>query len=137
VKSKISGADLVAVTVKAWLGNPISRQLLKWVSVRNEDGSRLDLALQNYTGRETKTGLKDKFAYKVIKLAIDKGAASFGVPRKEIKQALNHTVVRRGLANVLEGIARYGIQRPQTTAAPFLIVWNLTKQCNLKCKHCY
>jgi MoaA/NifB/PqqE/SkfB family radical SAM enzyme len=46
-------------------------------------------------------------------------------------------MVRRGIANVLEGIGHYGVQRPQTTAAPFLIVWNFTKQCNLKCKHCY
>jgi MoaA/NifB/PqqE/SkfB family radical SAM enzyme len=46
-------------------------------------------------------------------------------------------MVRRGIANVLEGIGYYGVQRPQTTAAPFLVVWNFTKQCNLKCKHCY
>jgi radical SAM protein with 4Fe4S-binding SPASM domain len=46
-------------------------------------------------------------------------------------------MVRRGIANVLEGIGYYGVQRPQTTAAPFLIVWNFTRQCNLRCKHCY
>jgi radical SAM protein with 4Fe4S-binding SPASM domain len=27
--------------------------------------------------------------------------------------------------------------RPQTTIAPFLVVWNYTRLCNLKCKHCY
>ena len=123
--------------MKTWLGNPISRQLLKWVSVRNENGSRLDLALKNYADERTRAGLKDKFACKVIELAIDRGAASFGVPKKEIKEALKHPIIRRGLANVFEGIARYGIQRPQTTAAPFLVVWDFTKQCNLKCKHCY
>jgi radical SAM protein with 4Fe4S-binding SPASM domain len=46
-------------------------------------------------------------------------------------------MVRRGIANVLEGIGYYGVQRPQTTAAPFLLVWNFTKQCNLRCRHCY
>ena len=135
--SKIHEADLVTSTVRTWLGNPISRNLLKWISVRDKNGSRLDLALKNYTGEEVKIGLKDKLAYKVVKLAIDKGAESFGVPKEEIKEALKYPIVRRGLANILEGIAHYGIQRPQTTAAPFLAVWNFTNQCNLKCKHCY
>ncbi len=46
-------------------------------------------------------------------------------------------MVRRGIANVLEGIGHYVVKRPQTTDASFLKVWNITKQCNLKCKHCY
>ncbi|MEM4576377.1 MAG: radical SAM protein [Candidatus Nezhaarchaeales archaeon] len=45
--------------------------------------------------------------------------------------------VRRGLTLVLKGIAKYGITVPQKLPAPFLIVWNFTNMCNLKCKHCY
>ncbi len=40
-------ADLVANTVKLWLGNPISRRLLRWVSKRNEGSSKLEVALKN------------------------------------------------------------------------------------------
>jgi radical SAM protein with 4Fe4S-binding SPASM domain len=38
---------------------------------------------------------------------------------------------------VLKGIAQYGVTKPQLLIAPFLVVWNLTNACNLKCKHCY
>jgi len=31
----------------------------------------------------------------------------------------------------------YGITRPYRTPAPFLVVWNYTNACNLRCKHCY
>ena len=45
--------------------------------------------------------------------------------------------VRRGLTLVLKGIAKYGVTVPQKMPGPFLIVWNFTNMCNLKCKHCY
>ena len=130
-------ADLVANTVEAWLGNPVSRSLLKWVSKRTEKGSKLESALERYIGGREKLGFQEKLAYLIVKLALDKGSESFGFSKEQLKESLRNPVVRRGIANVLEGIGYYGVQRPQTTAAPFLIVWNFTKQCNLRCKHCY
>lgn len=53
------------------------------------------------------------------------------------KEYIKIPSVRRGLALVLEGIAEYGITVPQKLPAPFLVVWNFTNMCNLKCKHCY
>lgn len=44
---------------------------------------------------------------------------------------------RKGLASVLEGIAKYGPQKPFTAYAPFLVVWNISRLCNLACIHCY
>jgi len=38
---------------------------------------------------------------------------------------------------VLEGIGKYGVQKPFVSRSPFLVVWNFTKACNLNCKHCY
>ena len=46
MRSKIHEAELVESTVKTWLGNSISRRLLQWVSIRDKNGSRLDLALK-------------------------------------------------------------------------------------------
>jgi len=43
----------------------------------------------------------------------------------------------RGFALMMRGIRKYGIRIPFTPAAPFLIVWNYTYKCNLRCKHCY
>lgn len=130
-------ADLVANTVKRWLGNPISRSLLKWVSKRTEKGSKLEVALKKYVGETEKLSFQEKLAYLIVKLALDRGSESFGVSKEQMIESLKLPVVRRGIANILEGIGYYGVQRPQTTAAPFLIVWNFTKQCNLRCKHCY
>ncbi|MEM3708723.1 MAG: radical SAM protein [Nitrososphaerales archaeon] len=130
-------ADLVVNTVKTWLGNPILRILLRWISKRTEKGSKLEHALKKYAGGNEKLSLQEKLAYFIVKLALDKGSESFGVLKEQLVESLKNPVVRRGIANILEGIGYYGIQRPQTTAAPFLVVWNFTKQCNLKCKHCY
>ena len=130
-------ADLVANTVKTWLGNPVSRSLLKWVSKRTENNSKLEVALKKYVDEAQKLSFQEKLAYSIVKLALDKGSESFGVSKEQTIESLKNPMVRRGIANVLEGIGYYGVQRPQTTAAPFLIVWNFTKQCNLRCKHCY
>ncbi|MEM3659462.1 MAG: hypothetical protein QXU11_03500 [Thermoproteota archaeon] len=93
--------------------------------------------MTKYTGEPVKLNFQEKLAYLIVKLALDKGSESFGFSKEQLHESLRNPVVRRGIANVLEGIGYYGVQRPQTTAAPFLIVWNFTKQCNMRCKHCY
>jgi radical SAM protein with 4Fe4S-binding SPASM domain len=130
-------ADMVASMVNTWLGNPVSRLMLRWVSKRGENGSRLDNALKRYAGYDVGYGFSDRIAYRVVKTALDKGTESFGLPKNEIKESLKEPIVRRGLANILEGIGKYGVMKPQLCAAPFLVVWGFTKQCNLRCKHCY
>lgn len=130
-------ADMVASIVNTWLGNPFSRLMLRWVSKRGKNGSRLDGALKRYAGYETDSGFSDRIAYMVVRTALNKGAESFGIPKSEVREALKEPVVRRGLGNILEGIGKYGVMRPQLCAAPFLVVWDFTKQCNLRCKHCY
>jgi len=88
-------------------------------------------------GEPGELSIQERLAYLVVKLALDKGSKSFGVSVEQMKASLKDPIMRRSIANVLEGIGYYGVQRPQTAAAPFLIVWNFTKQCNLRCKHCY
>jgi len=43
----------------------------------------------------------------------------------------------RGFGLMMKGVEKYGVKVPFTPAGPFEIVWNLTYQCNLRCKHCY
>jgi radical SAM protein with 4Fe4S-binding SPASM domain len=43
----------------------------------------------------------------------------------------------RGFGLMMRGIKKYGVRVPFVPSGPFEIVWNLTYQCNLKCKHCY
>ena len=48
-----------------------------------------------------------------------------------------HEAWLKGFSLMMKGIKDYGIRIPFTPAGPFEIVWNLTYQCNLECKHCY
>jgi MoaA/NifB/PqqE/SkfB family radical SAM enzyme len=43
----------------------------------------------------------------------------------------------KGFGLMMKGVKKYGIRFPFTPAGPFEIVWNVTYQCNLRCKHCY
>lgn len=132
------GAALVERTVKTWLGNPISRALLKWVSKRENGKSRLERCLEKYAEiRDELHGIGDSLAYRIVSSALNRGAEAFGISKEEMKEHLKHAIIRRGIANILEGIAVNGVQKPQTCAAPFLIVWDFTHKCNLRCKHCY
>lgn len=43
----------------------------------------------------------------------------------------------RGFGLMMKGVEKYGVRIPFTPAGPFEVVWNVTYQCNLRCKHCY
>jgi len=43
----------------------------------------------------------------------------------------------RGFGLMMKGVEKYGVRLPFTPAGPFEMVWDLTYQCNLRCKHCY
>jgi radical SAM protein with 4Fe4S-binding SPASM domain len=65
------------------------------------------------------------------------GSRTFKIDLETARSSLRVPYFRSGLINVLEGISKYGVTRPQRLAAPFLVVWNLTNACNLRCQHCY
>jgi len=43
----------------------------------------------------------------------------------------------KGFGLMMKAVEKYGVRIPFTPAGPFEIVWNVTYQCNLRCKHCY
>jgi len=87
-KTRVNEADLVANTVEIWLGNPISRSLLKWVSKRTKNGSKLETALKKYVGAAEKLSFQEKIAYSIVKLALGKGSESFGVSKEQMIESL-------------------------------------------------
>jgi len=68
---------------------------------------------------------------------VDLLAGEMGVNREEVLKFLQDPYNRRGLASIIKGIATYGVTRPQVLYAPFMVVWDFTKRCNLRCRHCY
>jgi radical SAM protein with 4Fe4S-binding SPASM domain len=131
-------AHVVAKTVETWLGNPVTRGMLKFACSTGKNGIRLDYGLKRYSGLIDNGGdFWDNMAYRFVKFTIDKGSTAFGVEPETMREGLKDPVFRRALVNVLGGIAEHGVQKPQVSIAPFLVVWNFTHCCNLRCKHCY
>jgi len=100
--------------------------------------SYLEIALDDYTGEQGSTYSPiSKLTSWTVSLAIDLGCKAFGMNRNQAVKAIGAPYFKKGLVNILDGVGRYGITRPQRLAAPFLVVWNYTNACNLNCKHCY
>jgi radical SAM protein with 4Fe4S-binding SPASM domain len=130
--------DVIIESVEKWLDNPVARTMLKLVCGKSKHGgNRLDIAIRKYLGENIKCDVRDALASVVVKFVLDHGASAFGYSSANLKENLSDPLIRRGMVNVLEGIAKYGTRRPFTSVAPFLVVWNYTKACNLRCEHCY
>jgi len=124
--------------LKSTIGNPITRKILSGFGFCDRCGKNsIEVALELYTNTRNDACLKCKLAEKTIRSILKTGSKAFGVDSNVIKEQFSHPSWRKGLANVLTGIARFGVQRPFISGAPFLVVWDITYACNLKCKHCY
>jgi len=130
-------AESMAQLVEKWLDNPLSRSILRFCTARDACGRRVELALKRYAGEDVKLCTKCSAAYHMIAKILDSILGRSHLDRSSIQQHLRDAMWRKGLASVLEGIAEYGINRPFTGFSPFLIVWNVTRACNLSCVHCY
>jgi radical SAM protein with 4Fe4S-binding SPASM domain len=78
-----------------------------------------------------------RFLIDLVDMTIKIGVILFGGDDREVIQAFKDPAIRRGVDSVLRSIATYGVTTPQNLLAPFMVVWNLTNLCNMKCKHCY
>jgi radical SAM protein with 4Fe4S-binding SPASM domain len=55
----------------------------------------------------------------------------------EVDRVLQEEAGQRAAWNLLKSVSDYGIETPQRLRAPVSVVWSLSYQCNLQCKHCY
>ena len=126
---------------KALIDNRLMRTQLKNLSTYCEkDGStRLEIALEIFVGLrdEHEVCWRCRWTSKIVNWLIGLGAKSFGTTRDEVREAMKDVYWRRGLASVVKGLAMFGVRKPFVPGAPFLVVWDVTYACNLKCKHCY
>ena len=133
-----SMAEDMADFIDKWLGNPFSRWILKYCTKRcRKCGRRIELALRKYVEEDVDLCIECSVAYRLVKMILDTIMNRINVSKQEFISNLRDPMWRKGLSSVLEGIAKYGPTKPFTAYAPFLIVWNFTNACNLKCKHCY
>ena len=112
--------------------NPLSKRAIKKLLEKDGETTRLDKLLKAYAYGEDVDG-----EFKVLRRLIDAGLKAFGGKEEELKERLRDAYWRRGFASVLRGIADFGVRKPFVPGAPFLVVWDLTYACNLRCQHCY
>ena len=121
--------------------NPISSWVLKYAtSYCKKDGAiRLDNALKVYSGilRPEDVCIRCRLVTKPISALLRGGARSFGADPEEVRKRMRDPYWRRALVSVVKGLAYFGVRRPFVPGAPFLVVWDITYACNLRCKHCY
>lgn len=130
-------AQKMAKMVETWLGNPVSRKILRFCTKRCTCGRRIELVLKDYAGEKQQLCRGCRISRYLVGKVLNKFIASSGIAKSEILTNLKDPMWRKGLSSVLEGIAKFGAQKPFTSSSPFLIVWNVTRRCNLMCKHCY
>ncbi|RLI89242.1 MAG: radical SAM/SPASM domain-containing protein [Archaeoglobales archaeon] len=120
-----------------WLKRIIENPAAKSVIKRLSSPKKIDSVLAAYAGLREPKGITEKSCCAILSKVVKKAAEKFGINEDVLREGLKDPYYRRGLANVLRSIAEYGITMPQKLYAPFLVVWNFTKKCNLRCKHCY
>ena len=135
VEDATHGLDVnkLMATIRRMVGNKAVRFIIR----RMGDPKRVIKILGIYAGVEEASNIREKSWAKLVSKLLEEAGSRFGFDPNEIRSRLRDPYIRRGLANILLGISKYGITRPQRLYAPFMIVWDFTKQCNLRCKHCY
>jgi len=134
---KTNEAHAMANLIEKWLGNPLSKSLIRFCTKRDRCGRRIDIALRDYIGDKQKKCIGCRTASFIIRKVLNTFVKKLDVNKEDIMNNLNDPMWRKGLAAVLEGIGLYGVRKPFVASAPFLVVWNITRACNLNCKHCY
>lgn len=126
-------------TFKGIADNPLSKFFLgRTLDYCETDGAnRIEVGLDLYLGNRKDACIKCKVVSKIVNYLISKGSSSFGVSEDGLKETMEDKYWVKGLSSVIKGIAMFGVQKPFVPGAPFQVVWNITKSCNMKCVHCY
>ncbi len=133
---KENTATLRAINSLAFLRSvlnlPFSRALFRFVS-----NKKVERAFNVYLGLCKPQSFAERVLASSLEVVMKLGTSAFNVNEKEIKKVLKRKEYARALSLIFKSIGEYGITKPQKFSAPFLVVWNFTNACNLKCKHCY
>jgi radical SAM protein with 4Fe4S-binding SPASM domain len=123
----------ILLSLNRSLNNPFMKLILKYLAKNN----RIEDSLRYLTGIEENPGFSCRMNSFLVATALKYGARAFDRDNIDFLTHFKDPAIRRGLINVLKGIADFGITRPQKLYAPFLVVWDFTSTCNLHCLHCY
>ncbi len=130
-------AQKIAEFVEKWTGNFVSRKALEFCTRQCKCGRRIELVLKDYAGSRQDMCIGCRMSRFIVGKILDALIKKMNVDKAEMLENLMNPLWRKGLSSVLEGIAKYGPKKPFVAYSPFLVVWNVTRACNLNCMHCY
>jgi len=119
---------------------PTTKKMLQLSLKRCPDCNRtvLEAALDDYVGKTDVNCAKcSRFYSQVINFWIDFLRRSLSIRRDKVDKLLADPYARRAVLNIARSFSYFGIKKPLSIYAPFLVVWDFTHKCNLRCKHCY
>jgi radical SAM protein with 4Fe4S-binding SPASM domain len=125
--------------LKTLTQNRLSRRILKGFVKRCQScgNTRLNVALELIAGIRQHGCRSCRLATSIIRRIISSGSLALGADPEFVVRGLSDSIFRRSLSSVISGLATFGARIPFVPGAPFQVVWNVTRACNLKCKHCY
>jgi radical SAM protein with 4Fe4S-binding SPASM domain len=98
----------------------------------------LEAALDDYGNKAGCCCRKcSSFYSQIIAFWIEFLRKALGFKRAKVEQLLTDKYARNAVLNLVESFEYFGIKKPMVLCAPFLVVWDFTHKCNLRCKHCY
>ncbi len=97
----------------------------------------LEAALDDYVGKADQCPQCKRFYSRVIGFWIEFLRRSLNVKREKVNKLLADPYARTAVLNIARSFSYFGIRKPLSIYAPFLVVWDFTHKCNLRCKHCY
>ena len=123
----------------AIIGLPTTKKMLE-VSLKSCGSCNktiLEVALNDYV-RKTKNCSNCRSIYsKIIRFWIEFLRLSLSVKREKVEKLLDDPYAKRAIITIVKSFLHFGIRKPLSIYAPFLVVWDFTHKCNLNCKHCY
>ncbi|MGE5532909.1 MAG: radical SAM protein [Bacillota bacterium] len=119
---------------------PVTKKMLQ-ISLKKCQGcgrTILEAALDDYAGKTNgKCGKCSGFYLQVIGFWVEFLRRGLGFKREKVEKLLTDPYARTAVLNLVRSFAYFGIKKPMSLSAPFLVVWDFTHRCNLSCKHCY
>jgi radical SAM protein with 4Fe4S-binding SPASM domain len=98
----------------------------------------LEAALDRYVGKkDAKCDKCSKYTPRIIGFWINFLRKALGIKREKVEKLLADPYARRAVLDIARSFEHFGIKKPLSIYAPFLVVWDFTHKCNLKCTHCY
>jgi radical SAM protein with 4Fe4S-binding SPASM domain len=119
---------------------PMTKKMLR-VSLKKCSSCKrsvLEAALDDYAGKTDRKCDKCSGLYsQIIGFWVEFLRRSLNIKRSKVEKLIVDPYARKAVLNLTKSFAYIGIKKPISIYAPFLVVWDFTHQCNLRCKHCY